>query len=232
MTENAQQVLPQELLEFLADKKLLLFDVDGTMAETEPLHWEAYNVLLAEQGIHLSDEDVLRYMGNPEIRIYDMIRADHGAAIDDQEFLRQRLAIYLRLVEERDLRPFDYLIPLLNCERDVPKALVTSQRPEIVDAMLERWGIAGFFPKECRISCSSGTPSKGDVYAEPYRYVFGPMACDGSGMADYADAAQVVVFEDADHAIAKARAAGLSTVGIRGALNRERDLGPVVIDAC
>lgn len=217
-----KSALPANIIRYL-DKHndLFLFDVDGTLAETEPLHWEAYNAILSRQNIELQHEDILRYIGNPETAIYDMIRADYGADIDDEVFLEERLAHFLDLVILHDLNPFDYVLPLIEHYPDVPKALVTSQRPEIVDTLIKKWGLESSFPQDARLSCSAGTFSKSDVYSDPWKYL--PQL--GSGSSE-----SVVVFEDASHAIKAAEQAGVGTVGIRNSMNRESYLGHTVLD--
>lgn len=198
---------------------LFLFDVDGTLAETESLHWEAYNIILSRQGIYLKHEDILRYIGNPEIKIYQMIREDYGAIIDDISFMKERISIFLELVKSRDLQLFEYVKPLLRHYSSVSMALVTSQRPEVVDILMEKWGLADRFPPSARISCSEGNISKSTVYSNPWDFLpeFEPTDLG------------IVVFEDASHALKAAQDAGLGTIGIENIFNRGSWLGETVI---
>lgn len=207
--------LPEELTSYLDEHNgLFLFDVDGTLADTEPLHWEAYNVILSRQNIELAHKDILRYIGNPEIAIYDMIRSDYGTHIDDETFMEERIERFLELVEQHDLKPFEFVLPLLERYKKVPKALVTSQRPEVVDTLIEKWQLGEHFPKEVRLSCSANTFTKSDVYHSPWKYLeqFERVAPD-----------QVIVFEDSIHAIKSAEQAGLSAVYIRNSMNEAQN---------
>lgn len=74
------------------NKKIMIFDLDGTIADTETFHWKAYNQLLKNKfNIELSMDNISRYIGNAEINIYSMIKKDYNIDFDDQEFLNERL---------------------------------------------------------------------------------------------------------------------------------------------
>ena len=47
----------QVLKEWIAMLKAIIFDFDGVIADTEPLHLKAFQLTLKENGIELSDED-------------------------------------------------------------------------------------------------------------------------------------------------------------------------------
>ncbi len=112
------------------DTKLFIFDLDGTIADTETLHWEAYNKLLERiYGIVLSNEDISRYIGNTEVKIYRMIERDYNISIDTETFLRERIKEYLTLVREKNLQPFDWVKDFKVAYPNAPVMLLTSQIP-------------------------------------------------------------------------------------------------------
>lgn len=50
------------------NKKIMIFDLDGTIADTETFHWKAYNQLLKNKfNIELSMDNISKYIGNAEI---------------------------------------------------------------------------------------------------------------------------------------------------------------------
>jgi len=197
---------------FLGNARSFLFDLDGTIADTETLHWLAYDVLLSKQGIHLDSEHIARYIGNPEVRIYDLIRADYGAVIDTEAFLSARIDVYLDLVDERRLEPYPYVADFLRRFGDRPLGLLTSQVPRVIDRLLTKWGLDAFFPPARRVSVHDGTLTKQAVLDHPGKY----FTADGVPFA----AEATVLFEDSEHTLACARQAGLRTVGIEHGYNR------------
>lgn len=200
-------------LPLIKNAGLFIFDLDGTIADTETLHWEAYNILMQRKfKIQLKDQDIKRYIGNNEISIYKMIEKDYHVKIDDQVFLRERLKIYLQLVEDKNLQPFRWVRDFQESIDDVPVLLLTSQVPEVVDTLLSSWQLDNLIPKEWRISAHNGRITKSEVFENPVAYV-----PDSSKIKnDY-----VVVFEDSEHVASLASSFGHTVIGIAHQYNQD-----------
>ena len=205
-TQDQGFVFSKGVLKALDGAQLLLFDLDGTLADTESYHWRAYNDLLSRQNISLSPDDIQRYIGYSEIVIYEMLRKEFGAVIDDETFLAARMDAFLKIAEEEKLELFDYVQPLLRAYRNVPRALVTAQRPEIVSELLTRWNLNAQFPEVYRLNCHDGTLDKRTVFKDPVALLPPGIVLDGID--------KVVVIEDAPHVISMAREVGLRVIGI------------------
>lgn len=192
------------------DTKLFIFDLDGTIADTETLHWEAYNRLLERMyGIVLSDEDISRYIGNPEVKIYRMIERDYNIVIDTEIFLRERIKEYLNLVRDKNLQPFDWVKDFKESYSGTPVMLLTSQIPEVVDNLIKYWELDELIPENMRISVHDGSVSKSEVFANPARYV----NCGALSETE------ITVFEDSDHVATLAYSHGYNVIGVRHRYN-------------
>ena len=55
--------------------RALLFDCDGTLVDTMPLHWQAWQEGLRELGIEVPVEFIATYRG---ATVADIVRANHG----------------------------------------------------------------------------------------------------------------------------------------------------------
>lgn len=193
-------------LPLIKNAGLFIFDLDGTIADTETLHWEAYNILMQKKyKITLKEQDIKRYIGNSEVNIYNMIEKDYHIEINAQEFLKERLRIYLQLLEERNLQPFKWVRCFQDMNSDTPVLLLTSQVPEVVDILLSLWQLDELIPREWRISAHNGRISKEEVFANPLSYV-------PDSARIYND--HVVVFEDSEHVANLASSYGHTVVGI------------------
>ncbi len=205
----------EAVLPLLERAKLFIFDLDGTIADTETLHWEAYNQLLQEKyGIELKNEDIKRYIGNNEISIYRMIERDYNISINTEEFLEERINVYLQLVRLRNLRPFNWVNDF--CEQyidsGIPVMLLTSQVPEVVDNLLSYWNLDSLIPKEMRISAHNGKITKSEVFANPNKYI---------GISEEFTDSEVVVFEDSDNVAKLAFDNGYTVIGIKHKYNKQ-----------
>lgn len=199
------------VMPLLSGVKLCVFDMDGTMADTESLHWEAYNRLLVNKyGITLKDDDISRYIGNPEVKIYRMIESDYHINIDTQSFLKERIQMYLQLVREKKLPLFDWVDDFRSAFKNIPVVLLTSQVPEVVDDLMSYFGLDNFIPKNMRISVHDGVITKAQVFENPSKYI---------SSNDHLTDAEIAVFEDSDHVAKLAYSLGYTVIGIRHKYN-------------
>ncbi|MDR3292751.1 MAG: HAD family phosphatase [Clostridiales bacterium] len=208
----------------ITDKKLLIFDLDGTIADTEPLHWAAYNLLLARQGIVLDDAHIGTYIGNPETEIYKKIKVDFPAAmIEPEQFLKERIGVYLSLARETCLKPFPYFSRILEEYADIPKALLTAQESSVVETLIAYWGLENVFPKNRRLTAHDGKLTKKDVLSDINKYIDVGARIQNDG---------ILLFEDSAHVLKIAHECGVLSVGIEHRYNKGtlREFAEVVID--
>ncbi len=62
----------------------VVFDFDGVIADSEPLHFEGFRRVLARQGVALSKSDYYaKYLGYDDAGAFRAVLADHGQRFDD-----------------------------------------------------------------------------------------------------------------------------------------------------
>lgn len=196
----------QHIDELLASKRVFIFDFDGTVADTETLHWAAYNTCLLPFGIVLQDKDIRRYIGHTEMSIYEMIKADFNIKFGDDVFFQKRISTYLELVRQNHLQPFPFFTYLLGTFRPtVSFTILSSQRSDVIHEILGFWGLRDVFSKE--ISVATGQLSKSIVLKDVFGY-FGVPNEDA------------VLFEDTDRNLKVAQNEGILAVGIEHRYNK------------
>ena len=196
--------------ELIRNKEIFIFDFDGTIADTEPLHWKAYNELLNNFNITLLEKDIQRYIGHSELQIYSMIKNDFSITFDEEEFLEKRLSIYLNLVEKENIQPYKFISEILDrYKENCIYVLVTSQMPNIIERLLSLWKIDSFFMPDYRFFCNNGKVKKDDIYKDIKKYI-------KMSKINYKD---IVVFEDTEYYLSQARKLGISTIGIEHQYN-------------
>lgn len=193
----------------LENKKILLFDLDGTMADTERLHWTAYGALLKDYGICLTASHIQKYIGHSEKAIYDMITEDFGIEFDYDGFAENRLKKYLLLVRETNLRPYAWIEEIVR-NFDGVMGIVSSQMPHVVEALLKFWDFEKYFPKGTVFCCHDGRYTKKGIYENVFSY-FGIEPCAMEN---------VVLFEDSRHYINEAKNLGMTVVGVEHTYNK------------
>jgi beta-phosphoglucomutase len=181
----------------------ILFDFDGVLADTEPIHFACWAEVLQPFGIALE---------------WDYYRA-HGIGVDDKEMLRALAALahppldwhmlfaeYPRkkeLFRQRVLAhpPFDPALDafLENLHRTYKLAVVTSSARAEIDPLLVAGGLRRHF--DALVGAEDVTRYKPD--AEPYRKV-----------AELLRAHTPLVVEDSAAGLASGRSAGFAVLAI------------------
>ena len=208
--DNKLVINNDTLDKLIKNKNILVFDFDGTIADTESLHWKAYNELLKEYNVRLMPKDIHKYIGHPEIQIYSMIKEDFLIDFDDEEFLKERLKIYLRLVEKENLQPYQFIKDIFNeYQKEHKYILITSQMPNIVEYSFRKWEIDKYFDLNNCFFCNDGKIRKNEIYKDISKY----LKIDNIGYND------IDVFEDSEYYLSQAKDLKMTTIGIEHQYN-------------
>jgi len=200
--------------------KALIFDVDGTLAETEANgHRVAYNMAFEEAGINWHwDHDVYRELlditgGRERLHHYwrnvqpDALDASDGAQRVN-ELHRRKNALYSNLVAAGKIFLRSGIAALINAARDagIQTAIATSTSHGNVDALLQAtWGptwTSGFPVVVTSDDVAHKKPAP-DIYLETLRR----LDCD---------AADCLALEDSPAGLTAAKRAGIPCVVTRG----------------
>jgi beta-phosphoglucomutase len=181
--------------------KALVFDMDGTLADSDPLHLVAFSDMLAPHGIAM-DEDLYRtrISGRTNAAIFSDFFPD--ASIEEQERLADvKEAAFRRLAG--DLLPLPGLTAVLDWAetRALKIGLVTNAPPENARHMLDVLGIADRF----HVKIVGGDVARGKPDPLPYL-----TALQRLGVR----ADEALAFEDSLSGVMAAKAAGIRTVGL------------------
>jgi HAD superfamily hydrolase (TIGR01509 family) len=197
-------VIPgQELAALLANKRLLIFDFDGTIADSSPLHEQAFKAVLEPLGLAVDYPRIAGRSTGDAVRFsYELNRQPepHPGLVDD--LVRRKQALGRELIRTQ-LRALPAAEALLRWARPrFPVSLVTSGSRATIDISLERLGMVDWF--EPLITADEVKLAKPD----PQGFL---MALDRSGCS----ASEAVVFEDAESGFEAARRAGIDWVDAR-----------------
>lgn len=183
----------------------LLFDLDGTMLMTDPIHMSVFAEMMAPRGLAV-DEDF--YMAH----IHGRLNVDFFAEFLPDEADPQALSDAKEAEFRRRLpRPYPSmpgLMRVLDRARadGVALAVVTNAKRENAEAMLDAIGARGHF----EVIVSGEETARGKPHPDPYL----------EAMAHLGAAPDCsIAFEDSPSGIRSACAAGAYTVAIRSSLD-------------
>jgi len=189
----------------------IIFDFDGVIADSEPLHLRAYQQALAEEGIALErDEYFGRYLGYDDVGMFAALARDRGLAMSDSHVT----ALVARKGEKLQamLNGGEVLFPgaaafIRGAAAAVPIAIASGAlRHEIVE-IIEGAALGDMFTT---IVASGDTPESKPSPA-PYLLAFRQLQrAAGTNL----DPGRCVAIEDSMWGLESARGAGLRCVGV------------------
>jgi HAD superfamily hydrolase (TIGR01509 family) len=179
----------------------ILFDLDGTIVNTDPIHYRAWQEMLSSYGIEIDETFYKsRISGrlNPEI-VKDIL--PQLSAAEGQKFADEKEALFRKLAP--DLKPLNGFSELLTWTdtHQLKRALVTNAPRLNAEFMLEVLGIKEAFHKVVLADdCIAGKPDPA-----PYQ-----VALNKLGIT----AEQAIALEDSPSGIRSAVGADIRTIGI------------------
>jgi beta-phosphoglucomutase len=189
----------------------IIFDFDGVIADSEPLHLRAYQQALDEEGVTVTrDEYFSRYLGYDDVGMLEAVARDRSLPWS----ARHITALVARKGEKLQalLKDDDVLFPgaadfVRTAAAEVPIGIASGAlRHEIVQ-IIDGAGLGPLF----KTIVSSGDTPESKPSPGPYLLAFEQLQrASGRNL----DAARVVAIEDSRWGLESARGAGLRCVGV------------------
>jgi HAD superfamily hydrolase (TIGR01509 family) len=152
--------------------RAILFDHDGVLVASEPLHWEAWRRLLAELKIPYEEAEIRAAVGKTAPRILTEILDRHHPGWDTAQFDIHALALrkndfYLKIAQT-ELRTYPGVAEGLRKarERGIALAVVSNAKRRELESALRLLGIFDYF--QLVVSRDDVNPPKPD----PMPYLF------------------------------------------------------------
>lgn len=188
--------------------KALIFDMDGTLVHSDPVHLRAFAEVLGPEGVAV-DEEVYRntIIGHTNPSIFASL-LPHRTVEEHVDFADRKEAAFRRLAA--DLQPLDGLLELLDWAEShaLDIALVTNAPMLNADHMLDMLGVSSRFSVKVTIEqVARGKP-------DPLPYL---TALERLGVP----AEQAIAFEDSPSGMKAAKGAGLFSFGVLTGLSAE-----------
>lgn len=193
----------------------LIFDVDGTLADTESAHRAAFNAAFVDVGLdwHWSEElyiGLLKVAGGKERLLY------YWNIVDPEEAAGRRVRETIAAVHAIKTRHYEAMVSggkltlrpgmlRLMCEahaEQLPMAIATTTTPANVEALL-RTPLGSDWRRLFVTVCDGGTITNKKPAPDVYLAALDALALP---------AAECLAFEDSENGLRAARAAGIPTI--------------------
>lgn len=178
----------------------LIFDCDGTLAHTAPLHYRAMQAALRDQGQEITQDWYKARVGLSRSKLFSDFQETHNVSVDIQTACRKSQDVFKEIVAEA--RPIPEVVSVAkHYFGQVPLAVASGGERDLVQATLNVIGICDLFKLMVTISeINTGKPEP-DIFLET--------ACQLQ-----INPADCLVFEDSKEGIEAARRAGMQVIDV------------------
>lgn len=179
----------------------IIFDCDGTLADTMPAHYEAWLVTLNRYGVDLDEDHFYAMGGWPTWQVASHLLTRAGVALDPQQIVVEKEAVF-----EQALASIQPITPVVDVAAryrgQLPMAVASGGLKHIVNQTLTHLGIHDWFA--AIVTCEDVANHKPDpaIYLEAARRLTIPPS-------------RCLAYEDTDPGIEAARRAGMQVVDVR-----------------
>jgi beta-phosphoglucomutase len=210
--------------------RAVVFDFDGVIANSEPLHFRAFRDVLAAEDIPLSEPEYYeRYLGYNDDRAFREIGAERGRGWDDRAIanLIARKAVVTEELESRGSILFPGAREAIEqLARMCPLAIASGALRSEIERTLARERLSPYFA----VIVSADDAGASKPAPDPYLRAVVRLGASRPP-TDPLSPADCVAIEDSPWGLESARAAGLRTVAVASTYARDALLGAdVVVD--
>jgi beta-phosphoglucomutase len=201
--------LPHDMLNW---PLAVLFDFDGVIVNSEPLHFYAFHTVLKDEGVELTEEQYYRELiGFDDRGAFKHILADEKASAEPKDLLRlmtRKSEVMMQLIRERKYQALPGVEEFVRgLWRHYPLAICSGALREEVEAMLEGVSLRDCF--EIIVAAQDVTVGKPDP--QGYLKCMKLLAAHAKISLKPADC---LVVEDAPSVIKSVKGAGFPMLGV------------------
>ena len=188
----------------------VIFDFDGVIADSEPLHLRAFQQALAEENIQLTSQDYFsRYLGFDDVGLIEALATDRGLGMSDRHItaLVARKGAILQSLMQADSVLFPGAREFIReAAAVVPIGIASGALRHEINEVMDAAGVADLFS----VIVASGDTPESKPSPAPYLLAFERLrqACGEL------DARRCVAIEDSRWGLQSASGAGLRCVGV------------------
>ena len=181
--------------------KGLVFDCDGTLADTMPLHWRAWQMITLRHELHFPQDRFYALGGVPSRDILKMLAEEQRRPLDHIAVAHEKENAYLPLMSE--VQPIQAVVDIARANHGrIPMAVASGGTQPIIVQVLEHLKIRHLFDAVVTSEMVEHQKPAPDIFLEAARHIgVAPQFCRG--------------YEDTDLGMQAIRSAGMDAVDVR-----------------
>ena len=183
----------------------IVFDCDGTLADTMPLHWRAWQTITKRYNLHFPEDRFYSLGGVPSRDILKMLAEEQGVTLDHIQAAHEKETAYLPLMAQ--VEPIHAVVEIAKANYGkIPMAVASGGTQPIIVQVLEHLKIRHLFGAVVTSEMVQNQKPAPDIFIEAARRIgVDPKMCRG--------------YEDTDLGMQAIRSAGMDAVDVRSMLS-------------
>lgn len=200
--------------------KSVIFDFDGVITDSEILHLRAFNQVLAQYGVEISNKDYYKeYLGCTDVDCFKLLVKKGLLKIDMQgieNLIEQKNHVFEELAKT-DGRIIEGVRDFLQLLKDssIPMAICSGALLAEIELVLEQARLRDFFG----VIVSAEQMTRGKPYPDCFLLTLGKL---NQGRQKPIGANQCIAIEDSHWGLQAAKAAGMHTVAVTNSYDAEQ----------
>jgi HAD superfamily hydrolase (TIGR01509 family) len=194
-------------------EQAFIFDLDGTLADTMPVHYGVWRVFAERYGLIFPEERFYALGGVPTSRIAAMLIQEAGLTLDPVALALEKEQAYVDGLFSGALtvQPIEPVIAIARARRvEGPMAIASGSSRRLVTHTLGTLGITDWFGAVVTAEDTKLHKPEPDVFLEAARRLGVAPAC-------------CTVYEDTDLGLEAARRAGMAAIDVRNVIKQSRE---------
>jgi len=185
--------------------KGLIFDCDGTLADTMPLHWRAWHMITQRYGLYFPEDRFYSLGGVPARDILQLLAQEQGRSLDHIAVAHEKEETYLTTLSQ--VEPIHAVVNIVQAHHGkVPMAVASGGTQKIITQVLDHLKIRHLFDAIVTSEMVKHQKPAPDIFLEAARRInVAPKFCRA--------------YEDTDLGMQAIRAAGMDAVDVRELIN-------------
>jgi beta-phosphoglucomutase family hydrolase len=181
--------------------KGLIFDCDGTLADTMPLHWHAWQIVTQRHNLHFPEDRFYSFGGVPSRDILKLLAQEQGRSLDHIAVAHEKEAAYIPLITQAG--PIHAVVEIAKENfGKIPMAVASGGTQQIIVQVLEHLKIRDLFDAVVTSEMVKNQKPAPDIFLEAAKRIgVEPKFCRA--------------YEDTELGLTAIRAAGMEAVDVR-----------------
>ncbi len=191
--------------------KGIIFDMDGVIIDSEPLHYEIEQNLLNKLGGKLSEKEHASFIGTTDYNMWSSLKKRFNLVPSVEEIIEMKKELFLGKIDSIQLIDGFYELMIQLHKHGYKLGLASSNNKKTVEAIVDKFKLNNYIKViSSGEDVSNGKPNPEIFLTTAKKMNLNPKDC--------------IVIEDAENGVIAAKKAGMKCIALKGSNIGHQDL--------